>query len=377
MRDFDDSLTTMRGLMEATGYRFIDPPILQPANTFIDLAGEDMRGRMFLTTTLDGEDLCLRPEFTIPVCLHHIAAGAPERAGSYGYAGPVFRHRPSGIPSEFPQAGVESIGRDDDEAADAEILSLALSCLRTFGGPAPDIRIGDQDLFYAVLDGLDLPAAWRRRLKAACGDRDRLDRLLAQLAGTAEADERHDSRAGLLAALEGADHGAARGLVEDLLSIAGISVVGGRSAAEIAERFLEQATFAAGSGARPDEAEILARFLDIAGEPDRSVEAVSALARAAGLDLDESLGIYERRIALMAERGISFDRMWFAADFGRRLDYYTGFVFEILDPDRPGRGPIVGGGRYNRLLKLLGAPTEVPAVGFSIWIERLPRGEVL
>lgn len=372
MRDFDDSLATMRGLMEATGYRFIDPPILQPANIFIDLAGEDIRGRMFLTTTLDGEELCLRPEFTIPVCLHHLASGAAGRPGAYGYMGPVFRHRPAGIASEFAQGGVESIGREDHEAADAEILSLALSCLRTFGQSAPDIRIGDQDLFYAVVDGLDLPAAWRRRLKAACGDRARLDTLIGQLAGAGEK-ENHDGRAGLLSALEGADHGAAHGLVEDLLSIAGISVVGGRSAGEIAERFLEQATFAAGSGARPDEAEVLSRFLDIAGAPDKAVEEVAALAQAAGLDLDDSLAVYERRIALMAERNISFERMQFAADFGRRLDYYTGFVFEIRDPAQPKRGPTIGGGRYDKLLRLLGAEKDVPAVGFSVWIERLPR----
>jgi len=44
------------------------------------------------------------------------------------------------------------------------------------------------------------------------------------------------THAGLLAALEGSDPKAARELVTDLLSIAGITTVGGRSAADIAER---------------------------------------------------------------------------------------------------------------------------------------------
>ncbi|PLX36146.1 MAG: ATP phosphoribosyltransferase regulatory subunit [Hyphomicrobiales bacterium] len=372
MRDFDECLATMRGLMETTGYRFVDPPILQPANTFVDLAGEDIRGRLFLTVTPDGDELCLRPEFTIPVCAHHIDTGNPARGAAYAYFGPVFRHRVSGGASEFLQAGVESIGREDNETADAEILSLALASLRTFGLELPDIRIGDQDLFYALVDKLDLPVAWRRRLKAACGDRARLDALIGQLAGDGEPSGA-DGRAGLLAALEGADHDGAHGLVEDLLSIASISVVGGRSASEIAERFLEQAAFAAGSGARPDEADVLARFLDIAGTPDRAVEQIAALCDEAGINLDTTIAVYERRITLMAERGIPFERMHFAADFGRRLDYYTGFVFEIRDPADPGRGPLVGGGRYNGLLKLLGAGKDVPAVGFSIWIERLPQ----
>ena len=55
---------------------------------------------------------------------------------------------------------------------------------------------------------------------------------------------------GVLAALAGSDPKAAHALVTDLLSIAGISAVGGRSVAEIADRFLEQAAFGAQPGCR-------------------------------------------------------------------------------------------------------------------------------
>jgi len=57
----------------------------------------------------------------------------------------------------------------------------------------------------------------------------------------------------------------------------------------------------------------------------------------------------------------------------RNLDYYTGVIFEIRDPDGSGR-PIVGGGRYDGLLSHLGAPEPVPAVGCAFWLDRiLPR----
>ncbi len=69
--------------------------------------------------------------------------------------------------------------------------------------------------------------------------------------------------------------------------------------------------------------------------------------------------------------GIDLAPMTFSAEFGRRLDYYTGFVFEIHDSKRPGAGQIIGGGRYDRLLDLLGADGSVPAVGFSIWLDRI------
>ena len=55
---------------------------------------------------------------------------------------------------------------------------------------------------------------------------------------------------GVLAALAGSDPKAAHHLVTDLLSIAGIAAVGGRSVAEIAERFLEQAALMRRRGCR-------------------------------------------------------------------------------------------------------------------------------
>jgi ATP phosphoribosyltransferase regulatory subunit len=55
------------GAYERAGYRRIAPPILQPAEPFLDLSGEDIRKRMYLTADADGRELCLRPDLTIPV----------------------------------------------------------------------------------------------------------------------------------------------------------------------------------------------------------------------------------------------------------------------------------------------------------------------
>ena len=55
----------------------------------------------------------------------------------------------------------------------------------------------------------------------------------------------------------------------------------------------------------------------------------------------------------------------------RGLDYYTQTVFEIVQKDDIGRqNTIVGGGRYNDLVELLGGP-KTPAVGYSFGVERL------
>ena len=145
------------------GYAPIDPPILQPAEPFLDLSGEDIRRRMFLTTDPDGRELCLRPDLTIPVSRAYLQSPAAGKVAGYCYHGAVFRHR-QGATAEFIQAGIESFGRHDKAAADAEMLALGLEATTLYGLTAPEIRIGDAALFAAFVAALDLAPAWERRL---------------------------------------------------------------------------------------------------------------------------------------------------------------------------------------------------------------------
>ena len=52
----------------------------------------------------------------------------------------------------------------------------------------------------------------------------------------------------------------------------------------------------------------------------------------------------------------------FITNFGRDIEYYTGIVFEIF----VGKKEIARGGRYDDLLKSLGAKKNIPAVGAAI-----------
>ena len=353
---------------EAAGFARVEPPVLQPAATFLDLSGEDIRSRLFLTSDAGGREFCLRPEYTIPVCRDYLASSAAGQRASFCYLGPVFRARPDGA-YEFRQAGLESFGRGDREAADAEILTLALEAAERAGAVALDVRIGDAGLFGRLLDALDLPPAWLRRIRSGHIQGRSLAAILA--AGEAGSGADH---AGVYGVLDGADPQGARALVRDLLSIAGISSVGGRSVAEIAERFLEQAALKAGGGIGVEKRAVLERFLAIAGEPDASAAALRALTAEAGLDLSEVLDRFEARLNFIAARGLDLARLTFATGFGRNLDYYTGFVFEAHDPARTDGRPVIGGGRYDRLLRALGAREDIPAVGAAIWCARLFPG---
>ncbi len=368
------------------GYAQIEPPILQPAEPFLDLSGEDIRRRMFLTADPDGRELCLRPDLTIPVSRAYLHSPAAGKAAGFCYLGAVFRHR-AGLAAEFLQAGIESFARQDKAAADAEMLALGLEATTHYGLTAPEIRMGDVGLFSAFVAALDLAPAWKRRLIkdfnrkwSLAHDLDRL--ALAAAGGPPE-------YRGVLAALAGSDPKAAHHLVTDLLSIAGIAAVGGRSVAEIAERFLEQAALGAGTlgagtlgagtlgtgtlGAAtrlPGETRaLIERFLAVRGHPDEAASELRALAADAALSLDAALDLVETRTGFLAARGIDVRGIHFSTAFGRGFDYYTGLVFELHDPRV--KGPLIAGGRYDALLARLGAREAIPAVGFAASIEEL------
>jgi ATP phosphoribosyltransferase regulatory subunit len=350
------------------GYARAEPGILQPAEAFLDLSGEDIRKSLYLTTDAGGEELCLRPDLTIPVARDYLASSRAGQPAGFSYLGPVFRYR-GGRPSEFLQAGIESFGRQDRAAADAEMLALALEATAAFGLAEVEIRTGDVALFIALIDALELYPVWRRRLIKDFNRKVSLEQDLERL--TLATGTSRNEYEGVLAALAGSDRKAALALVTDLMSIAGTTNVGGRTVAEIADRFLEQSTLK--GGALPREAlDLIKRFLAIAGDPDDAIVQLRALADDAKLDISSAIDQFESRVGFMAARGIDTKLTRFSTSFGRGLDYYTGFEFELHSKDAGGE-PLVAGGRYDGLMSQLGASTPIPAVGFAVWVETLTQ----
>jgi len=341
-----DILSHLRSVAPDT----LDIPILQPADPFLETAGEDMRRRIFITESIDGELNCLRPEFTIPICRAH--AGGAAR---YSYAGTVFRQgREGGV--EFVQAGLEDIGHMDRVTADAACVGDMLDALQTQGTKDVRVVFGD-DIFNALIEELALPPTVAARLQRAFGQRDRLKTLIGQM--TAEAGQNESSN-------DAGDVETLIAQVEEMMAVAGISPSSGRSPADIATRVVEKSTLAHFRLSKPHE-RVLRDYLSIRAPLADAADQIEVFAEQHGMNLRERLDRLRRRVSAMEARGIDLSAITFDAGFGRKLEYYTGMQFEVFVNDIA----VGGGGRYDHLFALLGREQDGAGVGFSIAMDRL------
>ena len=121
----------------AAGYQHVETQILQPSDPFINRMGAEMQRRLYRFIDPGGEELCLRPDLTIPSVLDYVRAGRFDEA-RLCYQGTAFRYQPRGAgkPEEFTQMGLEIINGKTGDAAledDIEVLEKLLKIIQGAG----------------------------------------------------------------------------------------------------------------------------------------------------------------------------------------------------------------------------------------------------
>ena len=313
----------------ARGAAPFETAVLQPAGPLLDLYGEDIRARAYVTGDPHAGEMMLRPDFTLPLVRHHMA-GDPAAPARYAYAGEVFRRQEDDPrrPREYVQAGFEVLGDADAAARDAEVLAA----LRAACGGAGRTTFGDIGLVTAAVRGLT--TSERRR-----------GQLL-----------RHVWRPARFRALLAAYAAPPAPFVPPPPSAA--PDIGARDAAEVAERIEALRADAATPPVPAAEAEAMVALLALACAPDAAAAALDRMARALP-GLGARLPFFADRMAAM--RGaLDLGEVGFEASHARSaMEYYDGMTFTITAPGLP---PLATGGRYDALTRAVGG-ADVPAVG--------------
>ena len=355
------------GAFRARSYVCEDPSVLQPADIFLDRSGEEIRRRTFTLTDPSGRDLCLRPDLTIPICYQAVKASVKFPA-RICYNGLVFRHQPSEPqrPTQFFQAGAELLGLADRAQGETEIMTLTVEALRAASLKSFSVKIGDLALFGALVDALDVPAQWRARLKRHFWRIGYFEALLGRMTQGAASDAQR-----LLGSLGGLTERESRAAIEGLMDMVADAPQGARTRDEIVERLMEQAADAAALRLDPKIADVITRLLAVSGTAEQALAEIRALTKDAGIALDAPLAAMQARLTALQSLGVASDKISFAARFGRNMEYYTGFVFELWARDKEGPVQVAGGGRYDTLLEMLGADRAITAIGCAIRTERV------
>ncbi|MEX0316979.1 MAG: ATP phosphoribosyltransferase regulatory subunit [Ruegeria sp.] len=333
----------LRSYFEAAGAEPVETPVLQPAETLLDLYGEDIRGRAYVTSdALRGEQM-LRPDYTVPVVQKHMEYGAePAR---YTYAGEVFRrqeHDPDRA-NEYIQVGYEVFDRENPAAADAEVFALIAEALN---GLHLRAATGDIGILMDAVRGLNTTDRRKTALMRHIWRPRRFRALLDRFAGRAPVPP---TRAALLEAAEP--------LAGDMPKI------GKRTGAEIADRIDALRADAQAAPISDNELVGLETLLAVRETMPFALEQLRDVA----VDLPQitpALDRLEARIEALKARGVDVAGLDFEASYGRTsMEYYDGFVFGFYPETRPDLPPIATGGRYDALTRQLGNGAEIPAIG--------------
>lgn len=328
---------------EAAGATPVEADLLQPAGMMLDLYGEEIRARTYVTSdALRGEQM-LRPDFTVPVVQMHMASGAdPAR---YTYAGEVFRrqeHDPD-RPNEYIQVGFEIFDRSNPAASDAEVFTCISAAL---SGLPLRATTGDIGILMAAVSGLSTTERRKTALMRHIWRPRRFRTLLERFAGRVSIPP---SRAALLAQANPME--------------ATAPDIGKRTRAEIADRIdaLREDAEAAPLGG--DELTALERLLSVRETLPFALEQMRDIA----VDLPSitpALDRMQTRIQALSAAGVDVETLEFEASHGRTsMEYYDGFVFAFHANSRADLPPVATGGRYDALTRQLGRGHEIPAVG--------------
>ena len=339
-------ITTAAGietLFQQAGAATVQAAILQPAETLLDLYGEDIRARAYVTSDpLRGEQM-LRPDFTVPVVQMHMEQGAePAR---YTYNGVVFRRQEDDATraNEYLQVGYEVFDRSNPAETDAEVFALIQNAL----GDAPvRATIGDIGILMAAVDGLNTSERRKSALRRHIWRPTRFRALLDRFAGRVETPA---ARQALIAS-------------DDPMAQAGPQI-GLRSAAEVAERIDVLKSDAAMDPISATEFDLIETILQVRATCPNALAQLRDIA----VDVPSITGAVTRlgeRFEALDARGVETSSLMFETSYGRTsMEYYDGFVFGFHATDHAGLSPIATGGRYDALTQRLGKGDAIPAVG--------------
>ena len=338
----------------ASGALLIEADSLLPAETLLDLYGEDIRARAYVTNDPVMGERMMRPDFTVPIVERHMSEGAePAR---YTYNGPVWRMQDAGSKraTEFLQVGFEVFDRSNPADSDAEVFALFNDILPN----TLQVATGDIGLLQSAVAGLKTSEPRRTALIRHLWRPVRFQSLLKIFSAPKQEALRTDFI-----------HKAVKQNIENMIKNSG-KFIGLRTKTEINSRIVGLISDAKTPPISVEEASVVNAILALKTTAAEALKILKELQKVIP-NMGHAVSAFELRLEALAKRNVDVEKLPFEGSYGlTSMEYYDGFVFSFTNH----KMIVASGGRYDALTTVLGVGDAIPAVGGIIRPDALVDG---
>lgn len=371
-KEMDKDPASIREFFINKGYAFCNPAMTIPADIVMNFMGEDVRNRLLFTSSPSGDELCLRPDFTLPLAISYI--NNELQANKFVYDGYAFRfpsiNEKTRYCPEFRQIGIENFGDKNKIDAEGDVISQAYEILSSFYDDHLEIKISDISMFYQLLDHLKIDTNLFNRIRrlywrglSATEIKDSIKKIINTRFETKPRldliDEYKNNNLSSIA------------LIQKLTGSDDLSIFSGRHPDDIVKRYIDKSELSNDNVINDTLIEQITEFLSIKGDISTIIQLLDNFQKKYHIDFVEGIENLENRVKILKKNQIAMDMIEFNATLSRKVEYYTGLIFEIRMKNKNKNEPIAIGGRYDKIFEQLGSKDPIPAVGCSIYIDRL------
>ena len=371
-KEMDKDPASIREFFISKGYTFCNPAMTIPADIVMNFMGEDVRNRLLFTSSPGGDELCLRPDFTLPLAISYI--NNELQSNKFVYDGYAFRfpsiNEKTRYCPEFRQIGIENFGDKNKIDAEGDVISQAYEILSSFYDDHLEIKISDISMFYQLLDHLNIDTHLFNRFRrlywrglSATEIKDSIKKII---------NTRFDIKPRLDLIEEYKNNNLSSiAFIQKLAGSDDLSVFSGRQPDDIVKRYIDKSELSNNNAINDTVIEQITEFLSIKGNISKITQLLDNFQKKYHIDFAEGIENLENRIKILRKNQIPTDMIEFNATLSRKVEYYTGLVFEVRMKNKNKNEPIAIGGRYDKIFEQLGSKDPIPAVGCSIYVDRL------
>ena len=331
---------------KSNGFVLSEPDVLLDSDYIIERSGEKFRSSMLTFNSEDGKTMCLRPDLTVASCISFLQK---KSSSKIYYSGQAYR-RSNKKGSNFinDQLGIEILGSKNQTQDDYKVISTILSSVKKIKKKKIKIKVGDISLFKRLINALDMPERWKLRLIRHFWRPSYFEELLKRLEKNTD--------------IDAVTFDEDKKRFYEMKKLDQDKIIAGRSISEILKRFDKKLKDPRSFTDGKKIVKIIKTFLQINCKLSELDEKLLDFAKKNNLKTN----IFKDFKSILSLKKINQDIL-FIANFGRDVEYYTGIVFEVFS----GNKEIARGGRYDDLLKSLGAKKNIPAVGAAINLKNI------